>query len=86
MSYEEEQKERIEILEMHFKFIEELLTSREFKNKEDVMAEAQKFYAKCQKNGTKKEKLASAQMLSKIDKLTFEEIQSIVAVLKVDPA
>ncbi len=72
-------KKRIKILELSFSIMENLLLSKEFKNKEELLAAAKKGVDISQRDEKMpiELKLAYVEAYTKLDSLSWEEIQEI---------
>ena len=79
-------KTRIKILELSFNVMENLLTSKDFENKEELMNAAKKAVEISNKNEKMpiELKMAYAEAYKKLDGLTWEEILEIKEIISED--
>ena len=79
-------KQKIKILELSFQIMENLLMSKEFKSKEEVMISAKKAVEISSKDEKMpiEIKLAYAEAYKKLDGLTWEEMLEIKQIISED--
>ena len=79
-------KKRIKVLELSFSIMENLLTSKKFESKEEIMALAKKALDKSVDN---KEmpielKMGYAEAYRKLESLSWEEIKEVIEIISED--
>ncbi len=79
-------KTRIKILELSFNIMENLLTSKDFENKDELMSSAKKAVEISSRNEKMpiELKMAYAEAYKKLDGLTWEEILEIKEIISED--
>lgn len=76
-------KKRIKILELSFNIMENLLTSRKYASKEELIAFAKKALDKSVENAEMpiELKMGYAEAYRKLESLSWEEIQEIIEII-----
>lgn len=79
-------KTRIKILELSFNVMENLLTSKDYANKEELMAAAKKAVeiSNANKNMPIELKLGYAEAYKKLESLSWEELLEIKEIISAD--